>query len=175
MRESRAAYYGLSLNDLLALSSRSSKKSKVFPRNQIYSSKAGPMMPKWRSCMAYSTNGVAKKSKKSLGGWRISQINCSSKNYVPRLEIHGYMKDDPALCVSTNFMEIKSLFAAYAREQYRGHWNMWSENLKGDSKLRISVPVARGGICAPAGAATWPPTKLGFPSTRERSGFHSDK
>jgi hypothetical protein len=166
--ESRAAYYGLTLENLLDLSQKVAKKQ-GFPGIKFIAVMAGPMM-KNEIMYGLPTKWVANNPKKPWEGgeYRNKQL---LQDYVPRLKSMGF--EGMTAYVYHNFMEKSNRSFADMRETYRGHWNMWSEKFKEDPNFEYQVPVAMGWDMRPAGG-TWPQPS-GFPSEPEKDRVHSDK
>jgi len=166
--ESRAAYYGLTLKDLLDLSQETAKKA-GFPGIKFIAVTAGPMQQNER---AYGLPTVWKPKNPNRpwegGDYQKRQL---LQEYVPRLKAMGF--EGMTGYVYHNFMERDNESYADMRETYRGHWNMWSEKFKNDPDFEYQVPVAMGWDMRPAGG-TWP-QQSGFPSEPQKDRVHSDK
>ncbi|WP_111671200.1 glycoside hydrolase family 99-like domain-containing protein [Algoriphagus litoralis] len=166
--ESRAAYYGLTLNDLLELSQATAKKSGL-PGIKFIAVMAGPMLERERM---YGLPTLWKPNNPNQpweGGEY--QKRMLLQEFVPRLKSMGF--EGMTAYVYHNFMEKDNRSFADMRETYRGHWNMWSEKFKGDPTFEYQVPVAMGWDMRPAGG-TWPQS-TGFPSEPYKDKVHSDK
>lgn len=166
--ESRAAYYGLGLKDLLALSQKVAKEQ-GYPGIKFIAVTAGPMMPNEKA-YGLPTKWVAKNPQKPWEGGEYRD-KLLLQDYVPRLKGMGF--EGMTAYVYHNFMEKSNRSYADMRETYRGHWNMWSEKFKNDPNFEYQVPVAMGWDMRPAGG-TWP-QQTGFPSEPEKDRVHSDK
>lgn len=166
--ESRAAYYGLGLKDLLELSQKIAKEQ-GFPGIKFIAVTAGPMLERER---AYGLPTVWKANNPNRpweGG--VYQKKLLLQEYVPRLKSMGF--EGMTAYVYHNFMEKDNRSFADMRETYKGHWNKWSEEFKSDPKFEYQVPVAMGWDMRPAGG-TWPQPS-GFPSEPYKDRVHSDK
>lgn len=166
--ESRAAYYGLTLKDLLNLSQETAKKSGL-PGIKFIAITAGPMLERER---AYGLPTLWKPKNASRpwegGDYQKRQL---LQEYVPRLKSMGF--EGMTAYVYHNFMDKDNRSYADMRETYRGHWNKWSEQFKNDPNFEYQVPVAMGWDMRPAGG-TWP-QQTGFPSEPYKDLVHSDK
>lgn len=166
--ESRAAYYGVSLKDLLALSQKVAKEQ-GYPGIKFIAVTAGPMMPNEKA-YGLPTKWVAKNPQKPWEGGEFRN-KLLLQDYVPRLKGMGF--EGMTAYVYHNFMEKSNRSFADMRQTYKGHWNMWSEKFKDDPDFEYQVPVAMGWDMRPAGG-TWP-QQSGFPSEPEKDRVHSDK
>ncbi|NVJ87692.1 MAG: glycoside hydrolase family 99-like domain-containing protein [Algoriphagus sp.] len=166
--ESRAAYYGLSLKDLLDLSQKTAKKA-GFPGIKFIAVTAGPMLERERA-YGLSTKWKAKNPNRPWEGGTY-QNRLLLQEYVPRLKSMGF--EGMTAYVYHNFYEKDNRSYADMRETYRGHWKKWNEEFKNDPKFEYQVPVAMGWDMRPAGG-TWP-QQTGFPSEPYKDRVHSDK
>ncbi|MDN3203470.1 glycoside hydrolase family 99-like domain-containing protein [Algoriphagus sediminis] len=166
--ESRAAYYGLGLNDLLSLSQKVAKEQ-GYPGIKFIAVTAGPMMPNEKA-YGLPTKWVANNPNRPWEGGEYRD-KLLLQDYVPRLKAMGF--EGMTAYVYHNFMEKSNRSYADMRETYRGHWNMWSEKFKNDPNFEYQVPVAMGWDMRPAGG-TWP-QQTGFPSEPEKDRVHSTK
>ncbi|SIN71213.1 glycoside hydrolase family 99-like domain-containing protein [Algoriphagus halophilus] len=166
--ESRAAFYGLKLKDLLDLSQATAKKA-GFSGIKFIAVTAGPMLERERA-YGLPTKWVAKNPSKPWegGSYQNKQL---LQEYVPRLKSMGF--EGMTAYVYHNFMEKDNKSYADMRETYKGHWNMWSEKFKADPDFEYQVPVAMGWDMRPAGG-TWP-QQTGIPSEPIKDRVHSDK
>ncbi|MCS5489050.1 glycoside hydrolase family 99-like domain-containing protein [Algoriphagus limi] len=166
--ESRAAYYGLTLKDLLDLSQATAKKAKL-PGIKFIAVTAGPMLERERA-YGLPTQWKANNPNRPWEGGNY-QKRLLLQEYVPRLKSMGF--EGMTAYVYHNFMEKDNRSYADMRETYRGHWNMWSEKFKNDPNFEYQVPVAMGWDMRPAGG-TWP-QQTGFPSEPYKDRVHSTK
>ncbi|MDP3474117.1 MAG: glycoside hydrolase family 99-like domain-containing protein [Algoriphagus sp.] len=166
--EARAAFYGLTLTDLLNLSQETAKKAGL-EGIKFIAVMAGPMLEKERQ-YGLPTLWKAKNAKRPWegGDYQKKQL---LQEYVPRLKNMGF--EGMTSYVYHNFFEKDNRSYADMRETYRSHWKMWSEQFKADSNFEYQVPVAMGWDMRPAGG-TWPQAS-GFPSEPYKDFVHSDK
>jgi len=166
--ESRAAYYGLALKDLLDHSQKTAKKAGL-PGIKFIAVTAGPMLENER---VYGLPTLWKATNQQRpwegGSYQNKQL---LQEYVPRLKSMGF--EGMTAYVYHNFMNKDNTSFADMRETYKGHWNMWSEKFKNDPDFEYQVPVAMGWDMRPAGG-TWPQLS-GFPSEPQKDLVHSDK
>jgi hypothetical protein len=166
--ESRAAYYGVGLQDLLDLSQQTAQKAGL-PGIKFIAVMAGPMLERERMYGLPTLWKPNNPKQPSEGG--TYQKRQLLQEYVPRLKKMGF--EGMTTYVYHNFMEKDNRSYADMRETYRGHWNMWSEKFKNDPNFEYQVPVAMGWDMRPAGG-TWP-QQTGFPSEPYKDKVHSDK
>lgn len=166
--ESRAAYYGLALKDLLQLSQQTAQKAGL-PGIKFIAVMAGPMLEKERM-YGLPTVWKPKNAKAPWEGGTYLKRQLLQE-YVPKLKGMGF--EGMTAYVYHNFMEKDNRSYADMRQTYRSHWQMWSEKFKGDPNFEYQVPVAMGWDMRPAGG-TWPQAS-GFPSEPYKDRVHSDK
>lgn len=166
--ESRAAYYGLTMKDLLDLSQETAKKSGL-PGIKFIAVTAGPMQEHERM-YGLPTVWKANNTKRPWEGGEYQKRQLLQE-YVPRLKSMGF--EGMTGYVYHNFMEKDNRSYADMRETYRGHWNRWSEQFASDPNFEYQVPVAMGWDMRPAGG-TWPQPS-GFPSEPYKDLVHSTK
>lgn len=166
--ESRAAYYGITMKELLTRS-QNMAKSAGYGGIKFIAVTAGPMMQhemlyalptKWRP-----TNP----REPWRGGEYIDKLLL--QDYNPRLKAMGF--EGNTTYVYHMFEKQHNRSYADMRETYRLHWEKWSELYKDDPNFEYQVPVAMGWDMRPMGG-TWPqPT--GFPSEPDKDRVHSTK
>ena len=166
--ESRAAYYGLKLKDLLDLSQSIAKKSGL-PGIKFIAVTAGPMLENER-VYGLPTLWKANNPQRPWEGGTYQKKQLLQE-YVPRLKSMGF--EGMTAYVYHNFMNKDNKSFADMRETYKGHWNMWSDKFKNDPNFEYQVPTAMGWDMRPAGG-TWPQPS-GFPSEPQKDRVHSDK
>lgn len=166
--ESRAAYYGLTLKNLLDLSQSIAKKSGL-PGIKFIAVTAGPMLENER-VYGLPTVWKANNPQKPWEGGTYQKKQLLQE-YVPRLKSMGF--EGMTAYVYHNFMNKDNKSFADMRETYKGHWNMWSEKFKSDPNFEYQVPTAMGWDMRPAGG-TWPQPS-GVPSEPQKDKVHSDK
>jgi len=166
--ESRAAFYGLSLKDLLDRSQAIAKKAKL-PGIKFIAVTAGPMLERERA-YGLPTQWKAKNPNRPWEGGEY-QKKMLLQEYVSRLKSMGF--EGMTAYVYHNFLEKDNRSYADMLETYRGHWNMWSEKFKSNPNFEYQVPVAMGWDMRPAGG-TWP-QQTGFPSEPYKDRVHSTK
>jgi hypothetical protein len=166
--ESRAAYYGLTLKNLLDLSQQTAKKA-GFPGIKFIAVMAGPMLEQERA-YGLPTAWKPNNPKKPWEGGTYQKRQLLQE-YVPRLKPMGF--DGMTGYIYHNFKEKDNRSYSDMRETYRGHWKMWEEMYKNDPTFEYQVPVAMGWDMRPAGG-TWP-QQTGFPSEPYKDKVHSDK
>jgi hypothetical protein len=166
--ESRAAYHGLTLKDLLDLSQQTAKKA-GFPGIKFIAVMAGPMLERERM-YGLPTAWKPNNPKKPWEGGTYLKRQLLQE-YIPRLKGMGF--DGLTGYVYHNFMEKDNRSYSDMRETYRSHWKMWEEEYKNDPTFEYQVPVAMGWDMRPAGG-TWP-QQTGFPSEPYKDNVHSDK
>jgi hypothetical protein len=166
--ESRAAYYGLRLVDLLELSQKTAQKAGL-PGIKFIAVMAGPMLEHERM-YGLPTVWKPKNPKQAWQGGEYQKRQLLQE-YVPRLKGMGF--EGMTSYVYHNFMDKDNRSYADMRATYRGHWKMWSEKFKNDPNFEYQVPVAMGWDMRPAGG-TWPQPS-GFPSEPYKDLVHSDK
>ncbi|PSL07326.1 glycoside hydrolase family 99-like domain-containing protein [Cecembia rubra] len=166
--ESRAAFYGITMRELL-------DRSKVIAvRNGLKGIKfiavaSGAMLPRERQ-YGMPTQWRANNSKEIWrGGQYVNRL--LFQNYVPRLKGMGF--EGLTAYVYHNFLSLENRSFNDMRRTYQSHWNRWSEFYKNDPNFEYQVPVAMGWDYRPAGG-TWPQT-TGFPSEPEKDRVHSNK
>lgn len=166
--ESRAAYYGIGMDELLELSQQTAKKAGL-PGIKFIAVMAGPM----RELERIYGLPTAWKPNNPQRPWEGGQYLKRQllQEYVPRLKKMGF--EGMTTYVYHNFMNRDNRSYADMRETYRSHWDMWSEKFKGDRNFEYQVPVAMGWDMRPAGG-TWP-QQTGFPSEPYKDKVHSDK
>ena len=166
--ESRAAYYGLTLKNLLDLSQETAKKAGL-PGIKFIAVTAGPMLERERM-YGLPTSWKPKNPNKPWAGGTYLKRQLLQE-FVPRLKGMGF--EGMTAYVYHNFMDKDNRSYADMRETYRGHWNKWSEQFKNDPNFEYQVPVAMGWDMRPAGG-TWP-QRSGFPSEPYKDLVHSNK
>lgn len=166
--ESRAAYYGLTLQDLLNLSQETAKKSGL-PGIKFIAVMAGPMLDRERM-YGLPTQWKPKNPNRPWEGGEYQKRQLLQE-YVPRLKSMGF--EGMTGYVYHNFMEKDNRSYADMRETYRGHWKRWSDQFAADPNFEYQVPVAMGWDMRPAGG-TWP-QQTGFPSEPYKDKVHSTK
>lgn len=166
--ESRAAFYGVSMKELLDLSQQTAKKA-GYPGIKFIAVTAGPMQEHERM-YGLPTKWIAKNPKRPWEGGEY-QNRLLLQEYVPRLRSMGF--EGMTGYVYHNFMEKDNRSYADMRETYRRHWNRWSEQFNNDPNFEYQVPVAMGWDMRPAGG-TWPQA-TGFPSEPYKDLVHSTK
>lgn len=166
--ESRAAYYGLTMKNLLDLSQETAKKSGL-PGIKFIAVTAGPMQENERM-YGLPTAWKANNAKRPWEGGEYQKRQLLQE-YVPRLKSMGF--EGMTGYVYHNFMEKDNRSYADMRETYRGHWNRWSEQFASDPSFEYQVPVAMGWDMRPAGG-TWP-QQTGLPSEPYKDLVHSTK
>ncbi len=166
--ESRASYYGLKMEELLALSQRVAKQA-GFPGIKFIAVTAGPMQEYERK-YGLPTQWKADNPQKPWEGGQY-QARLLLQEYVPRLKGMGF--EGMTGYIYHNFQARDNKSFADMRETYRGHWKMWGEMFKTDPDFEYQVPVAMGWDMSPAGG-TWPQSS-GVPSEPEKDRVHSTK
>ncbi|WP_051315241.1 glycoside hydrolase family 99-like domain-containing protein [Algoriphagus terrigena] len=166
--ESRATYYGLSLQELIELSQRTAQKAGL-PGIKFIAVMAGPMLERERM-YGLPTDWKPQNPQKPWEGGTYLKRQLLQE-YVPRLKGMGF--HGMTTYVYHNFMEKDNRSYADMRETYRRHWKMWEEMFKNDDQFEYQVPVAMGWDMRPAGG-TWP-QQSGFPSEPYKDLVHSDK
>ena len=166
--ESRAAYYGLKLKDLLDLSQKVAKKAGL-KGIKFIAVTAGPMLENER-LYGLPTQWKANNPQKPWEGGTYQKKQLLQE-YVPRLKSMGF--EGMTAYVYHNFMNKDNKSFADMRETYKGHWKMWSEKFKNDPDFEYQVPTAMGWDMRPAGG-TWPQPS-GVPSEPLKDRVHSDK
>ncbi|WBL44591.1 glycoside hydrolase family 99-like domain-containing protein [Algoriphagus halophytocola] len=166
--ESRGAFYGLKLKDLLDLSQATAKKA-GFPGIKFIAVSSGAMLERERMYGLPTVWKAYDPNKPWEGGeYQNRQL---LQEYVPRLKSMGF--EGMTAYVYHNFLEKDNKSYADMRETYKGHWNMWSEKFKNDPNFEYQVPAAMGWDMRPAGG-TWPQPS-GFPSEPQKDQVHSTK
>ncbi|MEP1087802.1 glycoside hydrolase family 99-like domain-containing protein [Algoriphagus sp.] len=166
--ESRAAYYGLKLKDLLDLSQETARKEGL-PGIKFIAVAAGPMLENER-IYGLPTQWKANNPQKPWEGGTYEKKQLLQE-YVPRLKSMGF--EGMTAYVYHNFMNKDNKSFADMRETYWGHWNKWSEQFKNDPDFEYQVPTAMGWDMRPAGG-TWPQPS-GVPSEPQKDQVRSDK
>jgi hypothetical protein len=166
--ESRAAFYGISMKELLDRSKALAQKNGL-KGIKFIAVASGAMLPNERQ-YGMPTRWRANSSKEPWKGGRYTD-RLLFQDYVPRLKGMGF--EGLTAYVYHNFFERDNKSYADMRKTYEGHWNRWSEYYKNDPGFEYQVPVAMGWDMRPAGG-TWPqPT--GFPSEPAKDRVHSNK
>lgn len=166
--ESRAAYYGLSLKELLDYSKNLAKKAGL-KGIKFIAVTAGPMLEQER-IYGLPTSWKAKNPSRPWEGGEY-QNKLLLQEYVPRLKSMGF--EGMTGYVYHNFYEKDNRSYADMRETYRSHWKLWGEKFKSDANFEYQIPVAMGWDMRPAGG-TWP-QQTGFPSEPYKDRVHSTK
>lgn len=166
--ESRAAFYGLELKDLLDLSQKIAKKSGL-PGIKFIAVTSGPMLENERM-YGLPTRWEATNPQRPWEGGSYKDKELLQE-YVPRLKGMGF--EGMTAYVYHNFMDRSNTSYAEMRKTYKGHWKMWGEKFKDDPDFEYQVPVAMGWDMRPAGG-TWPQA-TGYPSEPAKDKVHSDK
>ncbi|MDF2159354.1 glycoside hydrolase family 99-like domain-containing protein [Algoriphagus sp. CAU 1675] len=166
--ESRAAFYGISMKSLLDLSQKIAKQQGL-PGIKFIAVTAGPMLERERM-YGLPTLWQANNPKRPWEGGQYKN-RLLLQEYVPRLKGMGF--EGMTGYVYHNFFEQYNHSYADMRKTYRGHWEKWSEQFKGDPDFEYQVPVAMGWDMRPMGG-TWPQAS-GFPSEPSKDQVHSTK
>ncbi len=166
--ESRAAFYKISLKELLDRSQRLAKEA-GFKGIKFIAVASGSMQP---NELPYGMPTVwkAKNPQKPwLGGSYEKKL--LFQDYVPRLKKLGF--EGLTAYVYHSFYDQSNRSYRDMRNTYRGHWRTWSEYFKDDPRFEYQVPVAMGWNMKPMGG-TWP-QQSGFPSEPEKDEVISNK
>nr|MBI1231716.1 hypothetical protein [Cytophagales bacterium] len=155
--EARAAYYGLSLSELLERSSALARKSGL-PGIKFIAVTSGVMLEAERNYGMPTTWKATDESRPWLGGSYGKRM--LMQEYVPRLKDMGF--DGMTGYVYHTFRGLSNKSYADMRQTYREHWREWSTLFRPDPSFEYQVPVAMGWDRRPAGG-TWPQSS-GFPS-----------
>lgn len=166
--ESRAAFYGITMKELLNRS-QSLAKGAGFGGIKFIAVTSGPMMPHEMQ-YALPTKWQASNPREPWkGGQYISKQLL--QDYNPRLKSMGF--EGNTTYVYHTFESQHNRSYADMRETYRRHWAKWSEMFKDDPNFEYQVPVAMGWDMRPMGG-TWPQPS-GFPSEPDKDRVHSNK
>lgn len=166
--ESRAAFYGVSMKELLDRSKALAVKNGL-KGIKFIAVTAGPMMPN-EIAFGLPTKWVANNKREPWRGGKYTD-RVLLQDYVPRLKGMGF--EGMTGYVYHNFLQQDNRSYADMRKTYQGHWNKWSEMFKNDPNFEYQVPVAMGWDLRPAGG-TWPQT-TGFPSEPFKDRVQSNK
>lgn len=166
--ESRAAFYGLTLKDLLDLSQGMAKKAGL-PGIKFIAVTSGPMLEQERM-YGLPTKWTAINPDRPWEGGRYEDRKLLQE-YVPRLKGMGF--EGMTAYIYHNFYNKSNTSYSDMRKTYKGHWKMWSEMFEDDPDFEYQVPVAMGWDMRPAGG-TWPQPS-GFPSEPAKDNVHSNK
>lgn len=166
--ESRAAFYGITMKELLDRSKALAVKNGL-KGIKFIAVASGAMMPDERQ-YGMPTRWRASNSREPWRGGQYSN-RLLFQDYVPRLKSMGF--DGLTAYVYHNFLAQQNRSYSDMRKTYQGHWNRWSEYFKNDPNFEFQVPVAMGWDMRPAGG-TWP-QRTGFPSEPEKDRVHSNK
>lgn len=155
--ESRAAYYRVSLKELLERSQKLAKEAGL-KGIKFIAVTSGSMQAVERP-YAMPTVWKAKDQKKPwLGGSYEKKL--LFQDYVPRLKTMGF--EGMTAYVYHSFYGQYNFSYRDMRKTYQGHWKKWSKFFQDDPKFEYQVPVAMGWNMKPMGG-TWP-QQTGFPS-----------
>jgi hypothetical protein len=155
--ESRAAFYGVSLRELLDRSQKLAEGAGL-PGIKFIAVTSGSMQ---RNELPYAmpTAWKAKDSKRPwLGGSYEKKM--LFQDYVPRLKGMGF--EGMTAYVYHSFYGQYNFSYRDMRDTYRKHWDQWGKYFQNDPNFEYQVPVAMGWNRKPAGG-TWSQTS-GFPS-----------
>lgn len=166
--ESRAAFYKVSLKELIDRSQRLAKDA-GFKGIKFIAVTSGSMQPN-ELPYAMPTTWKAKDPQKPwLGGSYEKKL--LFQDYVPRLKKMGF--EGMTAYIYHSFYGQSNRNYRDMRKTYEGHWKTWSEYFKNDPGFEYQVPVAMGWNMKPMGG-TWP-QQSGFPSEPEKDEVVSDK
>ncbi|MFD2201410.1 glycoside hydrolase family 99-like domain-containing protein [Shivajiella indica] len=166
--ESRAAFYGITMKELLDRSKALAQKNGLKGIKFIAVS-TGAMLPVEKP-YGMPTKWKAKNSKEPWRGGSYTE-RLLFQDYVPRLKGMGF--EGLSSYVYHSYFQQYNKSYADMRKTYEGHWNKWSEYYKNDPAFEYQVPVAMGWDMRPMGG-TWP-QQTGFPSEPEKDRVHSTK
>jgi hypothetical protein len=166
--ESRAAYYGISMKELLNRSKSMARKA-GYDGIKFIAVSSGPMMDNEKQ-YGLPTQWKPNYPKEPWRGGQYTQKQLL-QDYVPRLKKMGF--DGMTSYLYHNFYEKDNKSYADMRETYRGHWEKWNTMFQSDLDFEYQVPVAMGWDMRPAGG-TWPQPS-GFPSEPAKDRVHSTK
>lgn len=166
--ESRAAFYGITMKELLDRSRNLAQKAGL-KGIKFIAVASGNMMPN-EMPYALPTKWEANNSREPWRGGKYTG-KMLFQDYVPRLKPMGF--EGMTAYIYHSFFEKQNRSYADMRETYRGHWGKWSEMYKNDKNFEYQVPVAMGWDRRPAGG-TWP-QRTGFPSEPAKDKVISNK
>jgi hypothetical protein len=166
--ESRAAFYGISMQELLERSQRLAKNAGLTGIKFIAVA-SGTMLPE-EQAYAMPTRWQANNPAQPWEGGEYTD-KLFFQDYVPRLKGMGF--EGLTGYVYHSFFERSNRSYADMRQTYKGHWERWSEFYKNDFQFEYQVPVAMGWDMQPMGG-TWP-QQTGFPSEPEKDRVRSTK
>ena len=166
--ESRAAFYGISMKELLDRSKMLAQKSGL--KGIKFIAVAGGTMAQREIQYALPTKWVANNRNEPWKGGKYTN-KLLFQNYVPRLKGMGF--EGMTAYVYHSFMDKDNKSYEDMRSTYRSHWKKWSEMYKDDSNFEYQIPVAMGWDMTPMGG-TWP-QQTGFPSEPIKDNVHSNK
>lgn len=166
--ETKAAYYGISMKELLDRSKAMAQKA-GFKGIKFIAAAAGAMTERER-IYALPTNWKATNQKEPWkGGNFINKMLL--QEYVPRLKGMGF--EGMTAYLYHTYMDKDNRSYSDMRTNYKSHWQKWSEMFKNDPNFEYQIPVAMGWDMRPMGG-TWPQT-TGFPSEPYKDNVHSTK
>ncbi len=166
--ESRAAFYGISMKELL-LRSQARAIQAGYPGIKFIAVSSGVMTPKEKE-YAMPTRWKANNPKEPWKGGSYTD-KLLFQDYVPRLKEMGFQ--GMTGYIYHTYYDLHNRSYSDMRKTYKGHWNKWSEQFKNDPAFEYQVPVAMGWDMRPMGG-TWPQPS-GFPSEPDKDRVHSDK
>ena len=166
--ESRAAFYGITMKELLDRSKNLAQKA-GYKGIKFIAAAAGAMAQR-EKLYARPTKWVAVNAKEPWRGGSYTN-KLLFQNYVPRLKGMGF--EGMTAYLYHTFMERDNKSFSDMRSTYRSHWEKWSEMFKNDPNFEYQIPVAMGWDMRPMGG-TWP-QQTGFPSEPIKDNVHSTK
>lgn len=166
--ESRAAFYKVTLKELLDRSKSLAQKA-GFKGIKFIAVTSGSMQPN-ELPYAMPTNWKAKDPNRPWLGGTYDQ-KMLFQDYVPRLKGMGF-EGLTAYIYHSYFGQYNRSYQDM-RKTYDKHWDTWSRYFQKDPDFEYQVPVAMGWNMKPMGG-TWPQL-TGFPSEPQKDGVISNK
>ncbi|WP_373497123.1 glycoside hydrolase family 99-like domain-containing protein [Aquiflexum sp.] len=166
--EARAAYYGVSMKQLLDRSNSLAQKAGL--KGIKFIAVASGVMMQNELAYGMHTKWQANNPREPWRGGKYTE-KLLLQDYVPRLKSMGF--EGMTSYLYHSFYEKQNRSYADMRATYRGHWQKWSEYYQADKDFEYQVPVAMGWDRRPAGG-TWP-QQTGFPSEPAKDKVISNK
>ena len=166
--ESRAAFYGISMQELLDRSKDRARKNGL-KGIKFIAVASGPMLPIEKQ-YGLPTKWIPNNPTRPWEGGTYTD-KLLLQDYVPSFKEMGF--EGMTGYVYHNYYEQDNKSYADMRATYRGHWDKWSKFYARDPAFDYQVPVAMGWDMRPVGG-TWPQPS-GFPSEPIKDRVHSTK
>lgn len=166
--EARAAFYGISMKELLDRSKALARKA-GFPGIKFIATTSGAMT---QAEMPYAmhTSWVANNPRQPWKGGRYTD-KLLFQDYAKRLKGMGF--EGLTAYIYHTYQNKANWSYDDMRKNYRSHWEKWTQEFKNDPSFEFQPPVAMGWDMRPMGG-TWP-QQTGMPSEPDKDKVRSNK